>query len=61
MLNTKYMLMLVVLSAGLLTMLTGTAISQVQPSFADKDDECEDNEDNICNEETQKIHLENNC
>jgi hypothetical protein len=53
--------MLVVLSAGLLTVLTGTGISQVQPAFADKDDECKDNDDNNCNKETQKIHLENNC
>ena len=57
----KYMLMLVVLSVGLLTVLTGTAISQVQLAFADKDKECEDNEDNNCNEETQNVHQENNC
>jgi hypothetical protein len=61
MLNTKNMLMLVVLSAGLLTVLTGTAVSQIQPAFADDDEECEDNGDNNCNEETQKIHQENNC
>jgi hypothetical protein len=62
MLNTKNVLMLVVLSAGLLTALTGTAVSQIQPVFADKDeDECEDNGDFSCNEEKQKIHLENNC
>ncbi|HJU79976.1 MAG TPA: hypothetical protein VJ599_10485 [Nitrososphaeraceae archaeon] len=54
--------MLVVLSAGLLTMLIGTATSQIQPVFADKDEEeCEDNGDFNCNEETQKIHQENNC
>ena len=53
--------MLVVLSAGLLTVLTGTAVSQIQPAFADDDEECEDNGDNNCNEETQKIHQENNC
>lgn len=54
--------MLVVLSAGLLTVLTGTTMSQVQPAFADKDDdECEDNGDFNCNEETQKINQENNC
>jgi hypothetical protein len=36
--------------------------SQIQPVFADKDeDECEDNGDFNCNEETQKIHQENNC
>jgi hypothetical protein len=62
MLNTKTVLMLVVLSGGLLTTLTGTAVSQIQPVFADKDeDECEDNGDFSCNEEDQKIHLENNC
>ena len=53
--------MLVVLSGGLLTVLTGTAVSQIQPAFADDDEECEDNGDNNCNEETQKIHQENNC
>ena len=61
MLNMKYMSMLAVLSVGLLTVLTGTAISQVQLVFADKDEECEDNDDNNCNEENQKMHLENNC
>ena len=62
MLNTKNVLMLVVLSAGLLTTLTGTAVSQMQPVFAEKDgDECEDNGDFNCNEENQKLHLENNC
>ena len=58
------MLMLVVLSAGLITVLTGTALSQTQPAFADKDkdkDECEDNGDFNCNEETQKVHQEINC
>jgi hypothetical protein len=62
MLNTKTVLMLVVLSGGLLTTLTGTAVSQIQPVFADKDeDECEDNGDFSCNEENQRLHLENNC
>lgn len=41
MLNTKNMLMLAVLSAGLLTMLIGTSVSQVRPAFADKnEDKC---------------------
>lgn len=54
--------MLVVLSAGLLTALTGTAVSQIQPAFADKDeDECEENGDLSCNEENQKISQEINC
>lgn len=61
MLNTKNVLMLVVLSAGLLTALTGTAVSQIQPVFADDDEECEENGNNSCNEETQKIEQENNC
>ena len=53
--------MLVVLSAGLLTVLTGTAISQLQPAFADDKEECNDNGDDNCNEENQIIHQENNC
>ena len=54
--------MLVVLSAALLTALTGTAMSQTQSVFAEDDeDECNDNRDNNCNEETQKVHQENNC
>ena len=62
MLKTKNVLTLVVLSTGLLTVLTGMAASQVQPAFADKDeDECNDNGDNNCNLETQKAHQENNC
>ncbi|CAN5588683.1 hypothetical protein BH18THE1_BH18THE1_01020 [soil metagenome] len=60
MLNAKRILMLVVLSAGMLTALTGTGISQVAPAFADKE-ECEDNEDDNCNERTHKIIQENNC
>ena len=61
MLKTKNVLMLIVLSAGLLTVLTGTAISQVQPVFAEDEDECNDNGDNNCNEENQIIHQETNC
>lgn len=61
MLNTKNMLMLAVLSVGLLTVLTGTAVSQIQPVFADDEEECEDNGDFNCNEETKRIHQENNC
>jgi hypothetical protein len=61
MVTTKNMLMFVVLSAGLITALTGTAVSQTQPVFADEDKECEDNRDNNCNEETQKVHQEINC
>ncbi|MGE5684412.1 MAG: hypothetical protein ACM3ZS_04625 [Nitrososphaerota archaeon] len=62
MFTTKNMLMFVVLSAGLITVLTGTAVSQTQPVFADDDeDECNENRDNNCNEETQKVHQEINC
>jgi hypothetical protein len=60
MLNTKSVLMLVVLSAGMLTVLTGTGVSHVAPAFADKD-ECEDNDDNNCNVTNHKIIQENNC
>jgi hypothetical protein len=59
-LNTKNVLILVVLSTGLLTVITGTGTSQVPPVFADED-ECEDNGDNNCNKQTEKIELENNC
>ena len=59
MLNTKNVLMLVVLSAGLLTALTGTAAS-LTPAFAIEDD-CEDNGDDSCSEENQRVHQENNC
>ena len=55
------MLTLVVLSAGLITVLTGTAVSQTQPVFAEDDEECNDNGRNSCNEETQTIHQEVNC
>lgn len=34
--------MLAILSAGLLTVLTGTATSQIQPAFADKDNDKEE-------------------
>jgi hypothetical protein len=60
MLNTKNMLMLLVLFAGILKVLTGIGVSQVAPAFADKE-ECEDNDDNNCNERTHKIIQENNC
>jgi hypothetical protein len=60
MLNTKNVLMLVVLSAGILTVLTGTGLSNVAPAFADKE-ECEDNDDNNCNERTHKIIQDNGC
>ncbi|HJU79010.1 MAG TPA: hypothetical protein VJ599_05545 [Nitrososphaeraceae archaeon] len=60
MLNTKKVLMLVMLSAGLLTVITGTGMSNVVPVFAEED-ECEDNGDDSCNEQTQKTKLENEC
>ena len=60
MLNTKNVLMFVILSAGLLTVITGTGVSHVVPVFAEED-ECEDNGDFSCNDEKQRLHLENNC
>ena len=59
MLSTK-MLMLVVLSAGLMTALTGTSASVLAPAFAIEDD-CEDNGDDSCTEENQRVHQENDC
>ena len=52
--------MLVVLSAGILTVLTGTGVSQVAPAFADKE-ECEDNGDHNCNVKTHKIKQSEDC
>jgi hypothetical protein len=52
--------MLVVLSAGILTVLTGTGVSQIAPAFADKD-ECEDNDDHNCNERTHTLKQDNDC
>jgi hypothetical protein len=52
--------MLVVLSAGILTVLTETGVSQVAPAFADKE-ECEDNDDHNCNERTHTITQDNDC
>jgi hypothetical protein len=59
--NTKNVLMLVVLSAGILTALTGTGMSQAQTAFADKERVCEDNDNNNCNDQKQKIDQENKC
>jgi hypothetical protein len=56
---TKNVLMLVVLSAGMLTALTATMISQATPAFADTED-CEDNSDNNCNDNRSE-YQENNC
>jgi hypothetical protein len=52
--------MLLVLSAGILTVLTGTGISQVAPAFADKN-ECNDNGDHNCNETNHKLKQDNEC
>jgi len=60
MLNTKNVLMLVVLSAGLMTALTGTGASVLAPAFAIEGD-CEDNGDDSCTEENQRVHQENDC
>ena len=59
MFETKNMLMLVILSGGILTGVTGTMI-QATPVFAETDD-CEDNDDKNCNERSQDIEQENNC
>lgn len=59
---TKNVLMLVILSAGLLTGVTAT-MTQATPVFADTED-CKKNDDNNCNtvnEKTQSINQENNC
>ena len=63
MLNTKYVLTLVVLSAGMLTALTGTGMLQAQTAFASEDEErvCENNSDNNCNDVNQKVDQENKC
>ena len=62
MFETKNVLMLVLLSGGILTGLTGTMI-QAAPVYADTED-CEDNDDENCNttdDRAQKITQENNC
>ena len=61
MFETKNVLMLVILSAAMLTAITGTGVSTLAPVFAEDEDECNDNRDNNCNEETQKVHQENKC
>ena len=57
--NTRNVLMIALLSAGILAALTGTGLSIVSTVFAE--DECNDNRDFNCNEEAQKVHQENNC
>ena len=62
MFETKNLLMLVILSGGILTGLTGTMI-QAAPVYADTED-CKDNDDDNCNttnERAQEITQENNC
>jgi len=56
-------LMLVVLSGGMLTALTGTGMLQAQTAFASSDEErlCENNNNNNCNEVKQKFEQENKC
>ena len=53
--------MLVALSAGMLTALTGTGMSQAHASYADKERVCEDNNNKNCNDQKQKIDQENKC
>ena len=60
MIETKNVLMLVILSTGLLTAVAGTGVSMLTPAFA-IDDDCEENGDASCQEENQKVHQENNC
>src|SRR4029079_17259017 len=59
--NTKHVLMLVILSGGMLTGLTATMI-QATPVYADTDD-CKDNGDHNCNtsERDLKIKQEGDC
>lgn len=60
--NTKNLLALVILSAGMLTGLTATMI-QATPVYADTKD-CKDNGDKNCNkdeQETGKISQSNDC
>jgi maltose-binding protein MalE len=67
--NTRNVLMFVVLSAGILTALTATGMSQAQTAFAsyehrkhyDKERVCEDNNNKNCNDQKQKIDQENKC
>lgn len=62
MFETNNVLMLVILSGGILTGLTGTMI-QAAPVYADTE-ECEDNDDDNCNttnERTQEITQKDNC
>lgn len=60
MLATKDMLLLTVLSLGVLTGVTGTAVPMMGQVFAE-DEECEENGDNNCNEEKQKLEQEVKC
>ena len=54
--------MLVVLSGGMLTALTGTGMSQTQTAFADEEERvCEDNNNRNCNDQKQKLDQENKC
>jgi len=53
--------MFVVLSAGMLTALTATMISQAAPAYANTKD-CKDNNNNNCNDDrSQYVQQENNC
>jgi hypothetical protein len=54
-------LMLVALSAGMLTALTGTGMSQTQTAFAETDD-CEKNNNDNCNDlRSQYVEQKNDC
>jgi hypothetical protein len=58
--NARTVMMLAVLSAGLLTALTGTGASMIAPAFA-IDDDCEDNGDDSCREENQRVDQGDDC
>ena len=52
--------MFVALSIGMLTGLTATAMSQVEPAFA-VTKKCENSGNDNCNDRNKKIEQENNC
>jgi hypothetical protein len=61
MLNTKYVLMFVVLSAGMLTGLTATGMSLGQTAFAEDNDKNQKiDQENKCKIEIENEHGDNN-
>ena len=45
----------------MLTALTATGMSQVEPAFAADKNKCKDNGNDSCNDRNKKIQEENNC